>query len=384
MDRREIIKRLFPEHLYFNEDYRVLIDTYAEELSLVGDYIEMFANLPQIDRTPREFIKDIAELISIQYSDGYDDSEYREAVKRIFSQYEQRGTEESIKKAADYGNVPSWVLGDIFLDKNDVPNRRAELEWPYKSLFRHSISKHSGFDKYADSSRWRDGVVIIKVDEMNDKIREAVLKVLPAGIRFYFDMVLQLAGEGESEGDFGEITFGEILVDEDYVIYYYIPVSDTDLSTVFSGEKPPVFSGNPNLYAYYVIDKTALVNMLEEDVPYLTREQLLRLYNVTNSVDLLLTDTFKNVIKGYSEQRDTTVLVNRKGIASRSVVTGLRSGARSGMRPMTGSYEGIYFISADVHTIMPYDMHYSVSEVFDKKVGDSYGDGAFPVEITTI
>lgn len=380
-DRREVIKRLFPEHLYFNEDYRVLIDTYADELGLVADYIELFANLPQIDRTPVQFIKDICELISISYSDQYSDEAYREVVKRIFSQYEQRGTEDSITKATDYSKSNAWVYGDLFLDKNDVPSRQAELQWPYKSLFRHCISKHSGFDKYADASRWRDGVVIIKTDEMNERIREAVLKVIPAGLRFYFDRALQLYGEGEDRGDYGEVTFGESFVDEDYVIYYDIRLNDMDSGEVFSGEKPIVFSGRPILYNFYVIDKLVLASMLDEDTPVYTKEKLLKYYPVENTVDYLLLEPFKNLLRDSVDQYNLTVKVIRKGVFTYDILTGENSGVLSGMRPLTGSYTGEIFVYVPSSVIMPYDRHYPVVEVFDLKVGDSYEDRQYDVEV---
>ena len=380
-DRREVIKRLFPEHLYFNEDYRVLIDTYADELGLVADYIEMFSNLPQIDRTPVQFVKDICELVSISYSDQYSDEAYREVVKRIFSQYEQRGTEDSITKATDYSKSNAWVYGDLFLDKNDVPPRQAELQWPYKSLFRHSISKHSGFDKYADATRWRDGVVIIKTDEMNDRTREAVLKVIPAGIRFYFERALQLYGEGESRGDYGEVTFGESIIDEDYVIYYDIRLNDMDSGEVFSGEKPIVFSGRPILYNFYVIDKLVLASMLDEDTPIYTKEKLLNNYPVENTADYLLLEPFKNLLRDSVDQDNLAVKVIRKGVFTYDILTGENSGVLSGMRPLTGSYTGEIFAYVPSSMIMPYDRHYPVAEVFDLKVGDSYDDRQYDVEV---
>lgn len=380
-DRREVIKRLFPEHLYFNEDYRVLIDTYAEELGLVADYIELFANLPQIDRTPTQFIKDICELISISYSEQYDDEAYREVVKRIFSQYEQRGTEDSMTKATDYSKANSWVYGDLFLDKTEVPERQAELQWPYKSLFRHSISKHSGFDKYADATRWRDGVVIIKTDEMNDRVREAVLKVIPAGLRFYFDRSLQISGDDDSKGEYGEVTFGESVIDEDYIIYYDIRLRDMDSNEVFSGEKPIVFSGRPILYNYYVIDKLYLASMLDEDTPIYTREKLMAYYPVEKTIEALLSEPFKNIMRESKDQGEMLVRVIRRGKFSFDILTGVNSGAFSGMRPLTGSYTGELVAIVPSSIIMPYDKHYPVVEVFDKKVGDSYDDRQYDVEI---
>ena len=73
MDRRQVINRLFPDHLRFNEDYRVWIDALSNELGIVADYIEMFSNLSSISKTPAEFVQDLATLVGYAYRDSDDD-----------------------------------------------------------------------------------------------------------------------------------------------------------------------------------------------------------------------------------------------------------------------------------------------------------------------
>ena len=75
------------------------------------------------------------------------------------------------------------------------------------------------------------------------------------------------------------------------------------------------------------------------------------------------------------------VKVIRKGVFTYDILTGENSGVLSGMRPLTGSYTGEIFAYVPSSMIMPYDRHYPVAEVFDLKVGDSYDDRQYDVEV---
>ena len=199
----------------------------------------------------------------------------REAIKRIFSAYEERGTEESILKAADYSISDDWVAGDIFLTKDKVPPRAAIIEYPGRKLFRHSISKFSGPDKYADSSRWRNGVIIIKVDSLNNKVREAIKTVVPAGVRYYFDLYFSMGSEGEGSGQYGEVSFHSDIVNDYYAIVYDM-VIDISLANmkVFSSRPGGLLSGKQTLFMAWEIEKHLNASFVPGDRVQLTEEEL--------------------------------------------------------------------------------------------------------------
>ena len=111
--------------------------------------------------------------------------------------YRRRGTDDSIVMAATYGSNEKWIADHLFLPDAEKDAVKAELIYPVEHIFRHNISTFSGTDRYADSTRWRDGTLIIKLTYVDDKIRKAISKVVPAGIKIYFDIESPFQGDGK-------------------------------------------------------------------------------------------------------------------------------------------------------------------------------------------
>lgn len=213
---------LVPHILIEDEDYEVFTKLIDQINSDVRNLIKVFPELVDVDNAPEIFLPKLSALIKYQYRYDIDEDEQREIIKRIISIYRDRGSDDSIIMAATYGNDPKWIGSHVFLPGANTNKDRATITHPIDELFRHNISRHSCGHRFADAVRWRDGTLIIHVSYINDEIREAIKKVVPAGLRIYFDIISQTGGDGYH----GEVVFGEWKVIEFYEIDYNIPIKD--------------------------------------------------------------------------------------------------------------------------------------------------------------
>lgn len=186
-DRREIIRLYFPDFLYEESDFKIFIDLTCEELGLDSDYIELFPNIISCINSPEQFLPYLS--IFYDYRDDKDTEAQREIIKRILKYYKERGTVKSILETADFGFSDDWVGSTLFINKDSIPDRIATIDYPAERIFRHSISKRSGNHKYPDKDRYRDGVIVIVLKYVNDRIKEKMKSVMPAGIKYVFDII---------------------------------------------------------------------------------------------------------------------------------------------------------------------------------------------------
>lgn len=213
---------LIPHSLLEDEDYQVFL----ELISIVHDDIKsMIAEFPElvdIDNAPEIFLPKLSALIRYRYRYDIDEDIQREIIKRIISIYRDRGTDDAISMAATYGDDPNWIGSHVFLPGANTNKDRAQVTHPVEEIFRHDISKHSGTHRYADAARWRDGTLIIKTSKVNDDIRAAIKKVVPAGLKIYFDLINNSPGDGY----YSELTFGEWVLSVDYELDYNMIIKD--------------------------------------------------------------------------------------------------------------------------------------------------------------
>lgn len=213
---------LIPHSLLEDEDYQVFL----ELISIVHDDIKsMIAEFPElvdIDNAPEIFLPKLSALIRYRYRYDIDEDIQREIIKRIISIYRDRGTDDAISMAATYGDDPNWIGSHVFLPGANTNKDRAQVTHPVEEIFRHDISKHSGTHRYADAVRWRDGTLIIKTSKVNDDIRAAIKKVVPAGLKIYFDLINNSPGDGY----YSELTFGEWVLSVDYELDYNMIIKD--------------------------------------------------------------------------------------------------------------------------------------------------------------
>lgn len=225
---------LVPHVLLEDKDYKVFLDLISVISSDIKELIIKFPELVDIDNAPEIFLPKLTALIRYKYRYDINEDVQREIIKRIISIYRDRGTDDAIIMAATYGNDPLWIGSHVFLPGADTTKDRATITHPVNLIFRHNISRHSGLHRFADATRWTAGTLIINVTYIDDQIREAIKKVIPAGLRIYFDISSQFQGDGE----LGEVVFGEWVLTEFYELDYSLAIVNRVEALVFDVRAP--------------------------------------------------------------------------------------------------------------------------------------------------
>ena len=195
LDRRKIMESYFPEFLRGSKDYRIFIKLATQELGQISDYIELFTDLANVDKTPEQFIKDLGEMVGYSFIDEVDPDVQREIIKRVFNKHEARGDESSIIKMASHSQNQGYLGGDLFVPGTYLQGQEAVLTFPRDTLFKWNKSKRSGFDKYPDGMVAMDGVIEVLVGYLDDNVKNRVETVKPAGVKLFFRMTLSMTGE---------------------------------------------------------------------------------------------------------------------------------------------------------------------------------------------
>ena len=203
-----------PEVLQSNENFKVFMELAAEEFRIDLANIESFTDLIDPDKVPSKFINALGGIVG--YDANLNSDEFsREALQRVQSVYSSRGTTESILMASNHGNNEGWLGGNLFVPGYEIGKEESYITFTAEKLFTHCRSKFSGTDVYSDSGENRAGVVLLNVPYLDDDIRNAVLRNVPAGTRYYFKVVNNIIPNKEDGGDYGELVYktGEVLLD---------------------------------------------------------------------------------------------------------------------------------------------------------------------------
>ena len=352
-------RQFVPQYLLDESEYGDLVDLLSIIFSDVQDLIDNFDTIVDIDNCPEIFIPKLSALLDYRCpSTKFPVSAQREVVKRMIHAYRSRGKDSDILNAVKYGYHENYVGGTLMYPDYELFENPALIIYPVDNLFKHNISKHSGKDKFADSERWRDGVVIIRANYLDDNIRNAIKKIVPAGIKFCFDLVYNAAGEGDSKGEYDEITYGEWTLCEYYKIEYNIRIKNVIEANMFSqsslGRK--LRSGRQLLFNDYEIEKLFGATFLDMIKPSLSGTSLIHdiTQYVINSIEHEIT------YRGIPDHSVDSFFDGKYG----------RSGTRTGI------------IDALVKDyIIPRDFMYNVVEVADMKVGSQLTFYNPPVEV---
>ena len=208
------VGNLLTEYLKSDPDYLVFSELISTVLSECKDDITRFTDLIDPDSCPEEFLPLLGHIVGYTYNPRLSSDIQRQVIKNIFKAYYIRGTKLSMINAGTYGNEDYWIGGDLFLP-NSPKKTPAELLLTNTRMFTHSKSKFSGLDRFPDEKIWRDGVVQLTLNEVDDRILKEVLKSLPAGMKCYLQLNIDNAGSGD--GLVG-VSFADIKVTDETII----------------------------------------------------------------------------------------------------------------------------------------------------------------------
>lgn len=207
------LKSKLPNYLQTSEEYLMILDILNSQLGISKKLVDEFTDLVDLDTVPSILLPSLSKLVNYDYRYDLPVDHQRDIIKSIFHIYKTRGTNDSIIQAATYADNKHWIGGHIFTPDAIINEVKARLSFPIDLVFTWSKSDWSNNNAYADNDRYQSGIIVIKVDHFSDNIREAVRKVLPAGIKVFFDIELQLVGDG----NLGQVAFGEWKIDTEVI-----------------------------------------------------------------------------------------------------------------------------------------------------------------------
>lgn len=329
------LREYLTDYLKDDDDFLVFVGLLELVFNDIKSVADDFCNLSDVDNVVEIFLPKLSYLVNYKYNYNIPADINRDLIKRMLWLYKQKGTDADILNAANYGNNDKWVGSTLFLPGATPDNKVASLTYPINNLFTHNVSKHSGTHRYQDSTRWRDGVLIISLITLTTKVREAVKSVVPAGIKIFYDILSQMPGDGEG----GSISFGEWVLHEDYTMEYRLRIQDIIRSSTFDGTtiySPHRLSGKQILFLNKLCDITKAASFL----PALYGEYVTKL---NNNIDYEI-----DGIELYKKY---------KGLPIRSVNAG-----RSGKYAYSGDHNLIR-MQAPIEQVKPTNMYYPVSAV---------------------
>lgn len=213
--------------------------------------IDNFNNITNPDNVVDVFLPKLAYLLDYTYRYDLPDELNRDLIKRLIYLYKKKGTDTDLLNAVNYAENPRWIHDEYFLPDADITKKTAQVNYTLEDVFRHDISRHSGTDKYQDSTVYREGVLIIKSnDVLNDTLRNAIKRVLPAGIKCFYQKLTYPSGDSDI------VTFNDDSIkNKNPLIHYdikeYLTPKDNIRSSRFDekvADYPNRFSGNQVLY----------------------------------------------------------------------------------------------------------------------------------------
>lgn len=285
------IDYLVPQFMLDDEDFKVYIDLFNFVYRRSKTNIQSMDDMITIDSIPDSFLKYIASLYDFELRDTVPNDKHRQALHNIFNINQNRGTELDIAYAGSYGDFDGWISGDIFYPGLYEDRPLSIVTKPMSKVFIWNRSTWSSSYRFV-SATWRDGIIYVTVPAINDAIKAAVNKVVPAGIKVNFQLNPTLSPEAvgiiKYPYDIYDVGYPETteFVDNLYLhltfelgpVYYYQYLSFEEQAYV-----PPAryslnfkYSGRPVLSGYQILDED---NPSRDSSPLLVYPSIHFIYN---------------------------------------------------------------------------------------------------------
>ena len=231
---------LLADYVRDQNDFLVFVGLLQEIFDDIKSVADVFDTLADVDSVVEMFLPKLAYLLNYRYRYDIPDYINRDIIRRLLWLYEQKATDKDVLDSADYAVNDKWVGSTLFLPDAKPNEREASIEYPVYSLFTHNVSGFDRSDRYPDSGRYRGGVIVLKVKKLDSRTREAVRRVLPAGLKCYYDLLGEF---GEGEGFNGAVDFGA----------YYEVYEDTllDQALMINDRETQGFDGDYRLKHYF-------------------------------------------------------------------------------------------------------------------------------------
>ena len=279
-DKKIQLEYYLHDFLMGKEDFMVFMRLLQILFNDIKSVADDFENLADVNNVVNIFLPKLSYLMNYTFRYDLPDSINRDLIKRLLWIYKEKGTDKEVLEAADFANNDNWISNTIFVptEKNPIPvpdDRTAFLYYPIDRLFTWDKSAYSISDRYGDSTRWRDGVVVIEAEDVNKRVRNAIKKVLPAGLKVYYESKSELKADGKNGEEVGygkSLKYKEWILNPRYTLDYFLRIDNSVSSDRWSEDNINyriIWSGRQILFPYYELDKiiaSSMLTLYKEDV----------------------------------------------------------------------------------------------------------------------
>ena len=272
-DKQVKLEYFLHDFIVDKSDYYVFLGLLRTVFNDIKSVADDFENLADVNNVVSIFLPKLSFLMDYTFHYDLPDEVNRDIIKRLLYIYKQKGTDKEVLEAADFANNPNWIASTLFVPTEKEPfpqpdDRTSKITYPVTMLFTHCVSKHNGLHHYSDETRWRDGVIVIEAENVNQLVRNAVKRVLPAGLKAYYESMSELKSDGENGEPIGygrSLKFKEWVLNMRYTLDYFLRL-ESDIQSISWSQGSinygKVFSGKQMLFPFYELDKIYVSSML--------------------------------------------------------------------------------------------------------------------------
>ena len=207
-------------------DWKIFQEILKEIFGDIKTVAESLTSLADVNSVDENFLPKLAYLLEYSYKYDLPHSTNRDIIKRWLWLKKQKGRDSDVLNAADFANNPNWVKSTMLVPTTEYPrieiDRNASIYYPVDFLFTHNLSTFSETHRFANSRRWRDGIIVVELNELTQYTREAIKEVLPAGLKVFFDTTNEMKGDGTGHS----VPFRGWWFLLDYVIEDFLVIDD--------------------------------------------------------------------------------------------------------------------------------------------------------------
>lgn len=188
-----------PYKIQADDGLKLFTDLLNHTLNYLKPHIDNMPNNMDYDTMNPDFIPQLSSHLSYEYKYTQDRYYQADLIRSMLKAFNYRGTDADIITAVDNYNNEGWMAGEYFYPEYWKQYKTTWIEDNIDKVFIYSQSKHSGGHRFQDGSKWLHGVITIHtVDYLNDELKQAVDKVIPAGVKY---IIATYTDSSTEEGD---------------------------------------------------------------------------------------------------------------------------------------------------------------------------------------
>lgn len=187
--RVPIFDSYYPEFVDEHKDFKAF--THGANVLINELFIKVshFTELVNSDKVPEGFINALAAALSYEFTENIPVPVQREILRRILRLYRLRGSTDDVVNRGSFYDNKGYLGAGMFIPGTFREGYKMSMSFPRQYMFIHSYSSRSRVSRYPDAAYFRDGLISFNTPFINDKLKAAIAKVVPAGVTMAYTIV---------------------------------------------------------------------------------------------------------------------------------------------------------------------------------------------------